>query len=537
MVHSLAKAKFFPELFKNKTQINEILTPEKIEELHPESAFSMVQAQMLCEVFYKKSLIEEEKIASLKEVCKHKQTGHISQMQEDVARLNLATLSEVFHEFSLYSVAGIRDVDLFFQNAEKTKAVFIEIDGPTHFYQDGITKNCNTKLRDSINKELAGKYALKYWQQEVRYLTIGFRDVANLTSELLEKMIEDVEIIKANEQKLFSKFIELNVEDVVEKNAILHSAVIKGDQDLFRDMVAREADLYDRSLLEFTMSQGAAANPIILEILLNHALADNNLKPESINENFAKLLPEPNYELAAIYAKFATEIPQGTIVDAVARNSLSLVRAITANENFDPQKQDAKDAIKLASALMCDVKIYDILSNAKIGLEGLQQEFLDCLIDRLFMAGCFKAICRIIAERGIEGLSVTKPNGLLRNAVANNKNEIVELLIERGVDVKVTWQTSPIHIAADLGNEQIIDMLIKAGADVDIYSNNLSPMFCAIEGDHLEAVKSLSRATKDIDAPVILDGVNPLNMALMKGRFEIAKHLIKVRKEAGKDVD
>jgi hypothetical protein len=124
MVHSLAKAKFFPELFKNKTQINEILTPEKIEELHPESAFSMVQAQMLCEVFYKKSLIEEEKIASLKEVCKHKQTGYISQMQEDVARLNLATLSEVFHEFSLYSVAGIRDVDLFFQNVENCMCRF-----------------------------------------------------------------------------------------------------------------------------------------------------------------------------------------------------------------------------------------------------------------------------------------------------------------------------------------------------------------------------------------------------------------------------
>jgi ankyrin repeat protein len=66
-------------------------------------------------------------------------------------------------------------------------------------------------------------------------------------------------------------------------------------------------------------------------------------------------------------------------------------------------------------------------------------------------------------------------------------------LIENGADVNLCGGEfigrSPLHAAAQYGNLEIMDCLVKAVADVNVLDSDcVSPLFCAVASNKTEAV-------------------------------------------------
>lgn len=90
---------------------------------------------------------------------------------------------------------------------------------------------------------------------------------------------------------------------------------------------------------------------------------------------------------------------------------------------------------------------------------------------------------------------------------------------------------TPLGIAAELGNEQIVQALLNAGADAN-FGGIVSPLHEAVLNDHVQIVELLLRNNADINAPDE-EGTTPLMMAVAGGRLELVEYLV----DRGADVN
>jgi ankyrin repeat protein len=102
-------------------------------------------------------------------------------------------------------------------------------------------------------------------------------------------------------------------------------------------------------------------------------------------------------------------------------------------------------------------------------------------------------------------LFATQPSGiykypqtqmpLLHVAIRTRKKSMVRLLLRRGVSTINEQDTNgrtALHIAAQAGDEEIVEMLIKHGADPKVVDNQgLDALYCAVEMGHDEIVEML----------------------------------------------
>ena len=90
-------------------------------------------------------------------------------------------------------------------------------------------------------------------------------------------------------------------------------------------------------------------------------------------------------------------------------------------------------------------------------------------IENLFTQGYYPDSESIIKKRFKTGYT------LLHFGVESGKKEIVELLLkyQANVDAKSNFNLTPLGIATELKHEEIVESLLKAGADPNLQSNNL----------------------------------------------------------------
>lgn len=85
----------------------------------------------------------------------------------------------------------------------------------------------------------------------------------------------------------------------------------------------------------------------------------------------------------------------------------------------------------------------------------------------------------------------------LNESVRCGHLDVACLLVERGADVNIGFQPrrgldTPIFLAAQQGDMEMVEMLLKAGARVDIYGfNGRTPLDCAANAGHVSIAKVL----------------------------------------------
>ena len=131
---------------------------------------------------------------------------------------------------------------------------------------------------------------------------------------------------------------------------------------------------------------------------------------------------------------------------------------------------------------------------------------------------------------------------LLKEAVKRNNFQDVHELIANGIDineVSKALQQTLLHLAAGLGHDQIAELLISNGANIDAKDlKGSTPLHYAVGHNRIKTVKSLIENGANIHALTSLE-VTPLDLAvsLELAVFKCRTDIIRLLIENGADVN
>jgi ankyrin repeat protein len=117
----------------------------------------------------------------------------------------------------------------------------------------------------------------------------------------------------------------------------------------------------------------------------------------------------------------------------------------------------------------------------------------------------------------------------LHLAAGMGHESVVRLLLERGAPIDATDENGeqPLHLASHLGHTAIVEGLLGAGADVNAASHSgYAPLHMAAEQGQVQALKALLAAGADV-AAVTDQGTTPLHWAAFHDRVEVAASLLR----------
>lgn len=143
--------------------------------------------------------------------------------------------------------------------------------------------------------------------------------------------------------------------------------------------------------------------------------------------------------------------------------------------------------------------------------------------------GGHKGICQILVN---EGVDVNLPHQMSRlspllMAIEHSRDNIVTFLLENGacVNSRDNVGITPLYVAIKCQNEGVVKQLIAAECDVNIGSQDHTPIFLATRTGQLNIVKLLCEAgcVKDIRNKY---GVTPVYEAALKGHKEVERYLL-----------
>ncbi|XP_062592978.1 ankyrin-2-like [Saccostrea cucullata] len=138
-------------------------------------------------------------------------------------------------------------------------------------------------------------------------------------------------------------------------------------------------------------------------------------------------------------------------------------------------------------------------------------------------------ICEILLQEGacINQTTQYVHQTPLHVAVEHGNTEIVEYLIQQGADVQIpdNVNISPLYTAIKGGNSAIVHMLIDAGCDVNLGSQDHAPVFLTARLGLLPITQALCEAgcNKDFANKY---GVTPLAEAVQKDHLDIVEYLV-----------
>jgi hypothetical protein len=101
-------------------------------------------------------------------------------------------------------------------------------------------------------------------------------------------------------------------------------------------------------------------------------------------------------------------------------------------------------------------------------------------------------------------IAIWQDDTALQLAATTGNNDVVLLLLKAGADVNAADSAggTPLHEAAFYGNDLVAKTLLKAGANVNAigYRGKVTPLYLAVGGGHVNMVKILLSNGADINA-------------------------------------
>jgi serine/threonine-protein phosphatase 6 regulatory ankyrin repeat subunit B len=132
-----------------------------------------------------------------------------------------------------------------------------------------------------------------------------------------------------------------------------------------------------------------------------------------------------------------------------------------------------------------------------------------------------------------------EPNSVLEYAARYGRLDIVNLLIARGAELQrreklssdQEYEVSPLVFAAAYNHENIIKALAAKGAKLNLQlcqnSSSLNPIFAAVNGNALNALRSLLDLGANLHDQLLIHCWDLLSLAAKKSNIEIARLLLK----------
>ncbi len=135
-------------------------------------------------------------------------------------------------------------------------------------------------------------------------------------------------------------------------------------------------------------------------------------------------------------------------------------------------------------------------------------------------------------------LNVVTPFGTwLHVAASLGDVDVVKYLVSQGVDLNVrsgVFDAAAIKEAASDGHIEIVRFLLSHGAEMDVSDPERNPLFGAIYGGHLDIVKLLVESGIDVHVKYTgssMKDMDALAFARERGQLEIANYLANLGSE------
>lgn len=170
---------------------------------------------------------------------------------------------------------------------------------------------------------------------------------------------------------------------------------------------------------------------------------------------------------------------------------------------------------------------------------GLTDAIDDCCRD-----GHFEVLCRLLSGSIIDKSALAPFLGRsVYTAIENNQEKLVDMLLKAGADINASWKdTTPLLLAIRSQNWGLVRYLLNAGANLNKEYNcrnhkrSGDVLVAAIEEGCDAVIEDVIRAGADIDAPgevnrhwfsqSICQCCSPLTMAILKERWTMVHWLL-----------
>jgi len=174
-----------------------------------------------------------------------------------------------------------------------------------------------------------------------------------------------------------------------------------------------------------------------------------------------------------------------SVIEEISKNDLVLREPNGDLTKLTRVKDDA------AEVSICDQPLQDGVTNDKLWI-------------RLIDNHCAARVTALLGEKKISVKDVVNNESPLLYAIEQDKKPLVVLLIKSGADINIARSSdgiTPLILAAQLGNFQVVNILISKGARLNAADSNKSTaLIVAAKENHENIVKQLLSVGADLNA-------------------------------------
>ena len=330
------------------------------------------------------------------------------------------------------------------------------------------------------------------------------------------------------------------------KESPLHTAVLKNRGNVLKLLLKNEVDVdvtdvFGRSALQIAVEQGS---PEMVKEFCNvyskrqekwkEGYAALCIAARNGRADIVGLLLKGGADLNAKFENYSTPL-----CAAAENGHTNIVKLFLANgADVNEVQNDGRSALHYA----VQRKFYKVVDCLLDSGADVNQKFLgDSPLHFAAAAGNLKILKLLLstgANVNAKNLSDATP---LFIAVERNQNEIVQCLVQNGADVNIEDQDStiksfnytsdcihdlrscqglrPLTVAVDNCNLELVKILLGFGAPADIENEKVSPLHLASSNGSLEIVKELLKFGANINL-VCEENYTPFSHAIASGKTE-----------------